>query len=409
MDRRYFLTLFSGNILALTGCQFWPMRELLNPCYAPILPAPLAQHEIVTTALADLDGTQLWDGHVHLIGTGDSGSGIWVNPHMRSILHPVQYVQFKFYTNAACAVSAASVDKQFITRLIELNKVMPNGSRLLLLAFDYTYDENGQQRPDQSAFHIPNAYAARIAQQSPDHFGWIASIHPYRLDCVEALEQAVAQGARAIKWLPPGMGINPGSQLCDRFYTAMARLDLPLLTHGGEEKAIHGANTQDYGNPLLLRRALEHGVRVIVAHCASLGRYPDIDASTNGKYVDSFDLFARMMDEPRYEGLLYGEISALTQTNRIGKALDATLTRADWHPRLINASDYPLPGVMPLFSMQQLVKKGYINEKQADILSKVRKHNVLLFDLILKRCLQVKGSRYPIEVFHTRHIFEKNI
>ncbi|MEE9551795.1 MAG: amidohydrolase, partial [Gammaproteobacteria bacterium] len=100
MNRRYFLTFLAGNTLALTGCQFWPTRELFNPCYSPLLPEALAHHDIVTAALADLDGTQLWDGHVHMIGAGDSDSGILVNPHMRSILHPVQYVQFKFFTNA---------------------------------------------------------------------------------------------------------------------------------------------------------------------------------------------------------------------------------------------------------------------------------------------------------------------
>ena len=57
------------------------------------------------------------------------------------------------------------------------------------------------------------------------------------------------------------------------------------------------------------------------------------------------------MDEPRYEGLLFGDISAMTQLNRIGPALDTVLERDDWHDRLINGSDYPLPGVFPLFSV----------------------------------------------------------
>ena len=36
------------------------------------------------------------------------------------------------------------------------------------------------------------------------------SIHPYRPDAVAALEQAKADGARAVKWLPPAMGIDLG-------------------------------------------------------------------------------------------------------------------------------------------------------------------------------------------------------
>jgi len=46
--------------------------------------------------------------------------------------------------------------------------------------------------------------------------------------------------------------MNPGPSLYDRFYTAMSKLQIPLLKHGGEEKAVHGANTQDNGNPLHL-------------------------------------------------------------------------------------------------------------------------------------------------------------
>jgi len=407
MNRRHFLSLLAGNSLVLTGCQSWPVREFFNPCLSPVLPEELLHHPVVTTALAGLDTSRLWDGHVHLIGTGDNNSGIWVNPHMRSVFHPVQYTQFLFYTNAACTGTDVDIDEQYIQRLVALNETMPAGSRLMLLAFDYTHAEDGRRRHEQSAFYTPNDYAARTAQRYPDHFEWIASIHPYRDDCVDALEQAVTQGARAVKWLPPGMGINPASPRCDRFYAAMSRLDIPLLTHGGEEKAIHGANKPGYGNPLLLRRPLDHGVVVIVAHCASLGSYPDIDISVNSGPVESFDLFARLMDDPHYERLLYGEISAMTQSNRAGKALETTLTRTDWHTRLINASDYPLPGVMPLFSLRQLVRKKYISEVQANVLDKVRRHHALLFDLVLKRCLQVNGHQFADEVFHTRRVFEK--
>ena len=67
---------------------------------------------------------------------------------------------------------------------------------------------------------------------------------------------AAGHGARAVKWLPPAMGIDPASARCDRFYAAAARLGLALLTHAGEEKAVHGAAEHGFGNPLKLRRAL---------------------------------------------------------------------------------------------------------------------------------------------------------
>ena len=57
-----------------------------------------------------------------------------------------------------------------------------------------------------------------------------------------------------------------------RFTKKMKELDLILLSHGGEEKAVEADEDQKLGNPLLLRRALDHGVKVIVAHCAGLDR-----------------------------------------------------------------------------------------------------------------------------------------
>ena len=66
------------------------------------------------------------------------------------------------------------------------------------------------------------------------------------------------------------------------------------------------------------------------------------------------------MDEPRYAGNLAGDISAVAQFNRVD-VLVTLLARRDWHPRLLNGSDYPLPGVMPLISLPQLVERGLLD------------------------------------------------
>ena len=39
----------------------------------------------------------------------------------------------------------------------------------------------------------------------------------------------------------------------------------------------------------------------------------------------NFDLFMRLMDEKRYEGLLFGEISATTQRNRLPRQLESAI------------------------------------------------------------------------------------
>ena len=53
-------------------------------------------------------------------------------------------------------------------------------------------------------------------------------------------------------------------------------------------------------------------MKVIVCHCASSGDGVDTDVGPDGPRVPNVDLFLRLMDDPRYEGLLYGDISATT-------------------------------------------------------------------------------------------------
>ena len=405
MRRRTFLTALGLGGAALAAYRFWPDEGIRNPCLEA-LPEHLARHELVQAAFDGIDPAKLWDVHVHLIGVGHGGTGVWVTPQMdRPAAHPMQYVQKRFYLNAGCADDGQDIDAAYVKRLMALQDQFPRGTRLMLLAFDYHYDESGARREQQSSFHTPNAYALALARRYPERFVATASIHPYRADAVEALQKTAAEGARAIKWLPPAMGMDPASPRCDRFYQALARLGLPLLTHAGEELAVAGGETQELGNPLRLRRALDHGVTVVVAHCASLGESIDLDKGANGPSRLNFELFARLMEDARYQGRLYGEISAMTQINRLW-ALDAVIQRSEWHSRLVNGSDYPLPGVMPLFSLERMVKRNYLDAREAPVLSELRRYNALLFDFVLKRRLRRNGKYLAPTVFESRRLFD---
>ena len=353
-----------------------------------------------------VDPTQFWDCHVHIAGVGDGNTGVWITPQMKSMFHPWQSLQRRFYLNASCTEREGTVDEDFVRRLLQYLDAFPRGAKAMLVAFDFHYDEHGARREDLSSFFIPNRYAAGLAQRFPDRLEWICSIHPYRADALEELNWSVGQGARAVKWLPSAMGMDPASPKCDRFYQALARLNLPLLTHAGEEQAVSGASMGELNNPLRLRRPLDQGVRVIVAHCASLGENIDIDLGPNGPRLKGFDLFQRLMEEPRYQRQLFGEISAVIQTNRIEFALAALIRRVEWHPRLINGSDYPLPGVVPIISLRRFVQQRFLTDAQAQVLSEIRRYNALLFDFVLKRSLVSDGQRFMPVVFESRRVFE---
>jgi mannonate dehydratase len=142
-------------------------------------------------------------------------------------------------------------------------------------------------------------------------------------------------------------------------------------------------------------------VRVVVAHCASHGD----DRDEQGRRRPSFELFAGMLD--RNLPGLYGDISAVTQFNR-ADILEILLSRPDWHGRLLNGSDYPLPGILPLISLDGLIKRKLLAAESRPFLTQLREHNPLLFDLAVKRLLRRDGAGFATTVFETRKFFDRN-
>jgi uncharacterized protein len=377
---------------------------LSNPCKPPQA-LPVACQALVAQALEGLDATQLWDVHAHLLGNGDAGSGCTIHPSLTQGFNVVERVRHRAILNATClATDEASVDRAYVRRLLDLAAGFPAGARWCLFAFDRAHDLRGRAQPELSTFHVPNAYAASLAAQHADRFQWVASIHPYREDALTALHTALQQGAVALKWLPSAMNIDLRLPRLRPFYDALAAARLPLIVHGGEEKAVPGAQRHDLGNPLHLRVPLQHGVRVIAAHAASLGEAPDIDARAPSR-LPAFDLFARMMDERAHEGRLLGDISAVFQTNRAPQVWHQLLRRSDWHGRLLHGSDHPLPGAPALHRASAWVKAGLLDETQAQTLAVLRGHNPLLADLALKRLVRAHGHAFATSVFETRQHF----
>ncbi len=90
---------------------------------------------------------------------------------------------------------------------------------------------------------------------------------------------------------------------------------------------------------------------------AALGT--DLYKGEKSRKVANIDLFGRLMDESQYQQQVYGDISAITQVNREREVIEKIVKRGEWHDRLLYGSDYPLAGVMPLFSPQNYVRWGH--------------------------------------------------
>ena len=358
--------------------------------------------DLIKRTIEDIDPTKLIDHHTHIAGLGTQGSGAFVNAKMRTWRHPFHRLKFKVYMSSAGVKREEDADTQLVERLKNLISFIPNHGKHRLLAFDKNYHRDGAVNLEKTEFYVPNEYVFALSERYPDIFVPNISVNPYRPDAVVELRKWVAKGARVVKWLPNAMGIDPSDPACDSFYQTMKELDLILLSHGGEEKAVEAEEDQRLGNPLLLRRALEHGVKVIVAHCAGLGSNEDLD-DPERKLAANFDLFVRLMDDRRYQGLVFGEISAMTQFNRVGHPLTTLLSREDLHHRLVNGSDYPLPAVNVLIRTKPLLSLGYINESERGSLREIYDYNPLLFDFVLKRTVKRPGTEkgFPPSIFMT--------
>jgi predicted TIM-barrel fold metal-dependent hydrolase len=192
---------------------------------------------------------------------------------------------------------------------------------------DCVVGEKGELDANRTEIFIPNAFAAAEARRYPNLlFG--ASINPHRLDALERLDEAAANGAVLIKWLPSIQLIDPADKRLVPFYRRLAEIGLPLLTHTGAEHSFTRA-CNELGDPERLCLPLAEGVTVIAAHAASNGR--------NGG-ERNFDRFLRLAAGfPN----LYADISALTQANRLGQ-LERLLRHGELHNRLLYGTDMPL-------------------------------------------------------------------
>lgn len=359
----------------------------------------LSARALLNEALEGVDPGTLVDHHAHVVGVGVGGTGAWVNEKLLTWRHPVHRLKTSAYLSGAKIKDMDDADHQYVQRLVRLARHFPRGIKVQLLAFDHHYRRDGSINYEKSEFYVPNEYVFQLAETYPDIFVPAISVHPYRADALAELDKWAAQGMRFVKWVPNAQGINASDPELQHYYERMIEHDMILLTHVGEEQAVEAEEDQALGNPLLFRKPLDMGLKVVMAHCASLGMDEDLD--NPGQFLSSFELFIRLMDNPAYEDNLFGELSAMTQFNRLPEPIIELMKRTDLHHRLINGSDYPLPAINVVIRTSDLQKYGMLTAAERQFLNEIYDYNPLLFDFVLKRTIRVPGTDigFPSSVF----------
>ena len=389
--------ILSGPLVAVVGGSFDGSPSELDAALSA------GAKRLIDDAYKDLPPQALFDYHTHVVGVGANDSGAWVNDEMTSWSSPVKRAKLSVYLSASGVAELDSADSVYIARLTDLVDHLPFPGRFAIMAFDQRYHDDGTPDRDRTEFFVPNAYVFALAAKRPDRFVPVMSIHPRRPDAIDAVRKWHAEGGRYMKWLPNAMGITPDDPSLDGFYDVLAELDIVLISHTGEEQAVDAGEDQERGNPLRLRRPLDRGVKVVAAHCASLGTSEDLDDPQRPQH-DNFQLLLRLLEDSRYDGRLFADISAMTQFNRAGEPLATILRRKDLHTRLVNGSDYPLPAINALVSTWELVRQGFITEQERVYLNEIYGYNPLLFDFVTKRTLRDPKTKtsFAAEVFTRR-------
>lgn len=279
---------------------------------------------LVSSSASAFESHNIVDMHCHLAGIGAGGSGCFVSDRLR------RSWKYRIFLKAFGVTEKEVVrdgDGLLLKRLSETLARSRSVSSAVVLALDGVVDGNGELDRERTEIYVKNEFVAAEVRNYPNLL-YGASINPYRNDALERLERAATEGAVLVKWLPPVQNIDPSDGRLAPFYEKLRRLNLPLLTHTGEERSFTRSR-DELGDPERLRLALSLGVTVIAAHAACGGR-------SGGE--PNYDRFLRLCGE--YPNL-YADISSLTQINRLG-CLRRVLRQPELRGRLLYGTDMPL-------------------------------------------------------------------
>jgi hypothetical protein len=266
-----------------------------------------------------------YDIHAHIAGVEFDAEGNYLSKKI------LRSVPFLFFTRA-CGFSRRDLREPGIDRRLAAKVAgwaeSSTVDRVVLLAYDAVYGEDGSIDWDRTHMLVSNDYVASLAEKY-DSILFGASVNPRRSDALAELERVAEKGACLVKWLPTGQDIDPMSADFAPFYAKLAEIGLPLLCHTGGERAVVNLN-DDYNSPANLERALDCGTTVIAAHCGSRSLLWD----------ECFmDVWLAMVE--RHPNL-YGDISAFGLPGR-AYAVRKLLSMPHALERLLYGSDFPVP------------------------------------------------------------------
>ena len=288
------------------------------------------------------------DIHVHIAGPKGENDELYYMSNL--FTKSLSYEGIKLVTKIT---SSQVSGPRYVSILLNQLKQSKYVDKIVLLALDQAYSEEGQVLPKATHLYVSNEYLAYLSQMYP-MFLFGCSVHPYRENAADVLWECAAHGAVLCKWLPSSQSIDPTHPLSQKFYRALAELKMPLLIHVGPEETIPGGlNKKDellfnaasgkYGkNPGdAITMALDTGATVIVAHSATpLGKLLD---KNNDYWENVFEMLMGKVENENPISSLYADISAFCLPGRFKYVKQIIPMAQEMPERFLYGSDYPIP------------------------------------------------------------------
>lgn len=276
------------------------------------------------------DAPKTLDIHLHLFGTGDSGSGCKLSSKItEGPLFPLLVDTLQIRDRAK------TMDAGFLLALAE--QLDESGlDKGVVLAQDAAYDADGKPDWRRTHFFVPNDYVLQATARFPERMIPCVSINPQRADAVAELERCADLGARVLKIHPPTQRVDLNNAAYIPFFRRCVELNFVVMVHTGHEHSAPIGDI-DLANPRKLTLALEEGCTVVACHCGT------------GWPTDAVDMVPDFLKMVRKYPNLWGDTAVLGTAARVRDTLRifADQGAAD---RLLHGSDFPFPSMPLAFS-----------------------------------------------------------
>ncbi len=227
--------------------------------------------------------------------------------------------------------------KKALVRNIKNSKKL---NKSVIFGVDGKYDQNGNFIERDQTVCASNEAVWKLYRENQDIFIPFFSINPLRKDALDEVQKYHTLGFKGAKFLQNYWQVDTNDPRLIPYYELLKALNLPLIIHVGSESSV--SSNKRFESLDMIKLALEVGVTVVVAHMAlDYERVKFLNAFSRDPSKFNKDYY-RLLEWLKTIPHLYADLSAILTPVR-AKVLPHLSKEKDIHPKLLFATDFPVP------------------------------------------------------------------